>query len=143
MKTLCAGLFLVPLIDQALKYQLRLRLGEGGVSLGGFGDVRIVTARIWWTRWTHGPGAVATWSLWLLSAIPLALATALVPSFGWFAGLLLGGSLSHGLENSLRGGISDYVCLRFWPAFNLADVAIVAGALGLMREVSAIVLRTW
>lgn len=142
MKTLAAGLFLVPLIDQTLKHELRLRLGVGGVSLGGFGHLRIVTTRMWWTRWNRAGGAAAIWSLWLLPAILLAFATALVPSFGWFAGLLLGGSLSHGLENSLRGGINDYVCLRFWPAFNLADVAIVAGALGLMREVAVIVSRT-
>ena len=26
--------------------------------------------------------------------------------------------------------VSDYVCLRFWPAFNLADLALAAGAIG-------------
>ncbi len=32
----------------------------------------------------------------------------------------------------MRGSVSDYVCLRFWPAFNLADVAITVGAIGLL-----------
>jgi lipoprotein signal peptidase len=48
-----------------------------------------------------------------------------------FVGLLLGGSLSNAMEGSLRGSVTDYVCLRFWPAFNLADVALTAGAVGL------------
>ena len=41
-----------------------------------------------------------------------------------FAGLLLGGSLGNAVEHAQRGAISDYVRLRFWPAFNLADAAI-------------------
>ena len=44
----------------------------------------------------------------------------------------MGGSLSHGIESSSRGWICDYVCLRFWPAFNIADVAITVGACGLV-----------
>jgi lipoprotein signal peptidase len=32
----------------------------------------------------------------------------------------------------MRGGVSDYVCLRVWPAFNLADVAITVGAIGVL-----------
>ena len=51
-----------------------------------------------------------------------------------FVGLLLGGSLSNALESSLRGTVSDYVCLRFWPAFNLADLALAAGAIGILAE---------
>jgi lipoprotein signal peptidase len=54
----------------------------------------------------------------------------MAPSYGGFAGLLLGGSLSHLLETTRRGWICDYVCLRFWPAFNLADVALTAGTIG-------------
>ena len=30
--------------------------------------------------------------------------------------------------------VSDYVCLRFWPAFNLADLALTAGAIGILTE---------
>lgn len=49
-------------------------------------------------------------------------------------GLLLGGSLSHAVESSLRGSITDYICLRFWPAFNLADLALAAGAIGMIVQ---------
>jgi lipoprotein signal peptidase len=40
--------------------------------------------------------------------------------------------MSHALETSLRGGICDCICLRFWPAFNVADAAITVGATALV-----------
>ena len=70
------------------------------------------------------------WCLWLAAAVPLVIASTLLPASAAFVGLLLGGSLSHAVESSLRGSITDYVCLHFWPAFNLADLALVAGAIG-------------
>jgi signal peptidase II len=54
-----------------------------------------------------------------------------LPALGGPFGLMLGGALSHALETSVRGSVCDYVCLRFWPAFDLADVALAVGALGL------------
>jgi lipoprotein signal peptidase len=54
-----------------------------------------------------------------------------VPGAGWPLGLLLGGALSHALETSLRGWICDYLCPRHWPPFDLADVAITLGGVGL------------
>jgi lipoprotein signal peptidase len=59
-----------------------------------------------------------------------------------FVGLLLGGSLSHAVETSLRDAVSDYVCLRFWPAFNLADLALAAGAIGALFNLLMVVRRT-
>jgi lipoprotein signal peptidase len=94
------------------------------------GRLEIVSTRIWLARGGSGPGLAGMWALWLLAAAAVTLLSARTPAGGWFAGLLLGGSLSHGLESSVRGGVSDYVCPRYWPAFNLADVAIAVGALG-------------
>jgi len=130
MGGLAAGLLLVLFADQVLKRALRRRLGPRSVPLGAAGHLRMVKARIWLARTGGRPNPTAMWTLWLLAAGAMALFSALAPSWGWFAGLLLGGSLSHGLETSLDGGVSDYVCLRFWPAFNLADVAIAVGAVG-------------
>lgn len=143
MNALAAALLIVPLVDQTMKRLLHRCLGSGSVAFGPFGALRIVTSRIWWTRLHGGPSLTATWSLWLMAAGVLAFATAVVPSFGWFAGLLLGGSLSHSVESSLRGCVTDYVCLRFWPAFNLADVAILAGALGIVRQMFDAVASAW
>ena len=63
----------------------------------------------------------------------MALTTRL-PGCGWCAALLLGGSLSHMIETSRRGRVCDYLCLRFWPAFNLADAAISIGTVGFIVQ---------
>ena len=66
------------------------------------------------------------WCFWVVAAAALVIVSVWAPSFGVFAGLLLGGSLSNAVDASLRGTVSDYVCLRCWPAFNLADLALAA-----------------
>ena len=77
------------------------------------------------------------WIAWSAGAATLVGVTALVPEAGWFAGLMLGGSLSHAIESSWRGSVLDYVRLRFWPAFNLADAAIAVGGIGVVFGVIA------
>jgi signal peptidase II len=43
------------------------------------------------------------------------------------AGLLVGGSLSNLTDRVRLGHVTDFLDLRYWPAFNLADSFIVAG----------------
>ena len=42
-------------------------------------------------------------------------------------GLVLGGAAGNLLDRVSSGGVTDYLDLRVWPIFNLADVAIVCG----------------
>jgi signal peptidase II len=42
-------------------------------------------------------------------------------------GLLVGGSLSNLIDRIRLGHVTDFLDLRFWPAFNLADTFIVVG----------------
>jgi len=131
---------LVPLADQAIKALLRLRLGDGVVSLGALGSIRIVDAPIWWARGGLRPAPATLWLLWLAGAGAVVALAARLPGSEWCAALLLGGSLSHLIETFRRGRVCDYLCQRFWPAFNLADAAILIGAIGfLVRTVSALV----
>jgi signal peptidase II len=44
-------------------------------------------------------------------------------------GAALGGAASNLLDLAVRGSVVDYVDLRIWPVFNLADAAIVSGVL--------------
>ena len=115
--------------DQAVKLLLRRAGPCDSVRLGPYGSLRMVAGRLWVHRVSER-SATALW-LWVLSAGALVVSSAWIPSSGVFVGLLLGGSLSNAMEGSLRGSVTDYVCLRFWPAFNLADVALTAGAVGL------------
>ncbi|WP_165606489.1 signal peptidase II [Mycolicibacterium celeriflavum] len=119
-------------IDQGLKLLVRRDRFES-VQLGQFGSLHVIGGRLWLRR-LSGRGPKALW-LWAVPAGVLVItASAWIPSSLVFVGLLVGGSLSNLLESSVRGSVTDYVCLRFWPAFNLADVALAAGALGIAIE---------
>ena len=44
------------------------------------------------------------------------------------AGLVLGGTIGNLIDRLRFGYITDFIDAGFWPAFNLADSAIVVGA---------------
>lgn len=121
--------------DQAAKLALRRHLGTRRLSLGVFGDVRMQHARMWIER----AGARSDWralfALWCAGATALMFAVTQMPGLAPFVGLFLGGSLSHAIETAWHGTVLDYVCLRFWPAFNLADAAITVGGIATMAYV--------
>ena len=82
---------------------------------------------------------------WLGPAVPvLAVAVSVVllvslvrsPRSRWFAaavGLVVGGSFGNVIDRlfrndgGLNGAVVDFIDLQWWPIFNVADVAIVAG----------------
>lgn len=132
---LFASLVLVPLVDQGLKLALRRGLGSRVASMGHLGSLRIVSTRTWIARLGARNGAAVLSVLWVWSAAALVLVSGWFPASSLFVGLLLGGSLSHVIESCVRSSVTDYVCLRFWPAFNLADVAITVGTIGLVGHV--------
>jgi signal peptidase II len=47
-------------------------------------------------------------------------------------GLVIGGSVSNLLDRVRLGYVTDFLDLRYWPAFNLADSFIVIGVLMLL-----------
>jgi signal peptidase II len=48
-------------------------------------------------------------------------------------GLLLGGAIGNLIDRTLRDdGVTDFIKLPLWPAFNVADVAITFGVLSLV-----------
>ena len=76
--------------------------------------------------------------------IALLIGVALALLVGYFAlhaerpwlwlpvGLLLGGALGNLVDRAVEGAVIDFVDPIAWPAFNLADAAIVVGVLGLL-----------
>jgi signal peptidase II len=50
-------------------------------------------------------------------------------------GFLIGGSASNLLDRLLLGHVTDFLDVRYWPAFNLADSFIVVGVLILLAAV--------
>ncbi|MDP3990205.1 MAG: signal peptidase II [archaeon] len=49
-----------------------------------------------------------------------------------FVALFLGGTFGNLLDRVFRKVVIDFIDLAFWPAFNIADLAITIGALGLV-----------
>jgi signal peptidase II len=68
---------------------------------------------------------VAVLANWLRKATDRRYATAL--------GLIIGGALGNALDRMLHGAVADFVHLHWgsfsWYIFNVADIAIVAGAM--------------
>ena len=66
--------------------------------------------------------AAVVWMLWFFArsgqrhpVLPVAL------------GLVIGGSVSNLIDRVRLGHVTDFLDLRFWPAFNLADTFICVG----------------
>jgi len=78
----------------------------------------------------------------LLTAIALTIVTALVFSYRRLArgpvsvrvglGMILGGALGNLLDRVRFGHVVDFIDLRWWPVFNVADSCIVMGVLTLI-----------
>ena len=81
-------------------------------------------------------GLFSTWA----SAVTLLTALAVAWMVGFFArsgarhpalpvalGLLIGGSAGNLVDRLRLGHVTDFLDLRYWPAFNLADTFIVVG----------------
>ena len=91
-------------------------------------------------RHVHNPGiAFGLFSSWA-SAVTILTAVAVAWMLFYFAragarhpvlpvalGLLIGGSCSNLLDRLRLGHVTDFLDLRWWPAFNLADSFIVMG----------------
>lgn len=56
----------------------------------------------------------------------------------WSLALIIGGAIGNAIDRILIGGVADFYSLHafgyYWYVFNIADVAIVAGVLGLLYE---------
>jgi hypothetical protein len=142
MSALCIMVLTVVVGDQAIKLMLRRFLNSDVFALGPCGSVRVVAGRIWLRRLAHQCSGLTMWCAWSAAAVALAMCSAFAPLNPLFVGLLLGSSFSHAVESSLRGSITDYICLRNGVAFNLADLALAAGAMGIMGELLFIVRET-
>lgn len=80
------------------------------------------------------PGLFVVVTVVVLVLVVRALPRTDRPSMAIAYGLLTGGALGNGLDRVLRapgfpsGHVVDFVDLRWWPVFNIADIGIVTGA---------------
>src|SRR6266581_9064833 len=137
-------------VDQAIKLWLIFGFdlgGRGGVAMNPFVDLVL----IWNTGISYGlfqhEGPLAQWILLALKAgavvllwIWLARASSRLTALS--LGLIIGGAIGNAIDRLAYGAVADFVLFHVttatfsfnWYVFNLADVAIVAGVIGLLFE---------
>ena len=122
--------------DQLTKYIVtsQLQLDEGLHVVGPFWIHHVQNSGI-----AFGLFASATAVVILLTAVAVAAmliffarSGARHPILPVALGLVIGGSLSNLLDRVRLGYVTDFLDLRYWPAFNLADSFIVIGVLVLL-----------
>jgi signal peptidase II len=137
-------------IDQAAKLWLLYVFDLGGrgiVTLTPFLDLALT----WNTGISYGlfrqEGPLGQWALLALKAI------AVVLLWIWLArtssrltalslGLIIGGAIGNAIDRLAYGAVADFALFHIttasfsfkWYVFNVADVAIVAGVIGLLYE---------
>jgi signal peptidase II len=106
------------LLDQWSKWVVRvLRIRHVNSSRGLY------------TRGRTRAGLVVTWVVALACAAALHASGATFQSqpSRWGVGAALGGAAGNLLDILRRRSVLDFIDLRWWPVFNVADVGIVAG----------------
>ena len=117
--------------DQVTKHIVssELGLGERGAVFGWFSIHHV-----------QNPGIAFGFFSGATSVVTLLTAVAIVWMLAFFArsggrhpilpvalGLVIGGSVSNLVDRLRLGHVTDFLDLRHWPAFNLADTFIVVG----------------
>jgi len=122
--------------DQFTKHIVssELTLGERGAALGPFSIHHVQNSGI-----AFGFFAGATSIVTLLTAVAIGWmlvffgrSGARHPVLPVALGLVIGGSASNLVDRIRLGHVTDFLDLRYWPAFNLADTFIVVGVCTLL-----------
>jgi len=137
-------------LDQAVKVWLVYGLDLGTkqpIRLGPFIDLVLV----WNTGISYGlfpqVGPFGQWALLAIKAVAVVLlwvwlshATSRLTALA--LGLIIGGAIGNAIDRVAYGAVADFVLFHIetaswifrWYVFNLADVGIVAGVIGLLYE---------
>jgi signal peptidase II len=133
---IAAGLFMA--LDQATK-QLVVSSIHRGDSINVFFGIDLTYVRNTGVAFGAFAGGGA-----LVSILTVAALTLLIVYFAvradtpwlWLpVGIIAGGALGNLADRARDGAVIDFIDPVFWPAFNIADMGIVLGILGLLYVV--------
>ena len=132
-----AGLVLgaVLAVDQLTKALARGHLdrGERDAVFPGVELVHIRNDGVAFGVFGGGQAIVVVAVALALVALLVFFATHAHRRLAWLpTGLLLGGAVGNVFDRIRDGAVTDFVKIPYWPAFNVADVAITVGVLSLL-----------
>jgi signal peptidase II len=123
-------------VDQATKALAVAELQPGEPLNVFFGiDLNLVRNRGIAFGALEGVGATLIAALIGVALLGLLLYFARHPAMPWLwlpVGAVLGGAAGNLLDRAREGAVIDFIDPVFWPAFNLADAAIVIGVFGVL-----------
>jgi signal peptidase II len=126
---------LVIVLDQATKALVRSGIAPGDHD-SIFPGVELVHVRnegVAFSRFSGGGTIVAVIVGAALVALVAYFATHLDKPLVWLpTGMLLGGALGNIIDRVRDGGVTDFIKLPGWPAFNVADISITLGVVVLL-----------
>jgi signal peptidase II len=141
---------LVGLLDQASKLYLLFVFdlaAQGPVRLGPFFDFVLtrntgISYGLFQTQGPVGQAVMLAFKVLAVAALWVWLARAQDRLTALSLGLIIGGAVGNGIDRLAYGWVADFVFFHVstanwqfnWYVFNLADVAIVAGVIGLLYE---------
>jgi len=116
-------------VDQASKLVVSTRMSEGASSpaLLGLRFTHVMNRRRPW----NSASAVRIMSLILIClALSAVIAARKInsPATDVAIGAIVGGATGNLLDGFNRRAVVDFIDLRVWPVFNIADAAIASGA---------------
>jgi signal peptidase II len=125
-----AALAAVILLDQWTKRMVASHLANRGISLGHVLQLKYIQNKR--SIYTHSGVRVTLVLIWLIalaSAIMLHRSDVRFQNSISMLGLgaALGGAAGNLADIIRHGGVTDFIDFGWWPAFNVADVAILAG----------------
>jgi signal peptidase II len=104
------------------------RLPAAGIGNPAFG-LRLVLNRHAGLLGVSAATAAAVLAVVTVASAVLVVAADASATVAAAIGLAVGGAVGNALDRLRRGAVVDFVVLGRWPVFNVADIALVCGAL--------------
>lgn len=126
--------------DQAVKALVRstIERGEGVDLILGIELVNVRNRGIAFGMFAGGGIVLVLFACAALIALLVFFARHRHRPLVWLpTGLLIGGATGNLIDRTREGAVTDWFDLPWWPAFNLADVAITFGVLTLLYVLEA------
>ena len=122
--------------DVASKVLVRSDLARGGERelVGQLVQlVHVENAGVAFGQLSHSPLLIAGFVAAALAGLLVYFARHQETDAVWLpTGMLVGGAIGNALDRARGGAVTDFVKVPYWPAFNVADIAITLGVIVLV-----------